>query len=295
MTYLGLSDNDYSELKRLIHRPHGIILVTGPTGSGKTTTLYSALTDLNDQTRNILTAEDPIEFQLDGIGQTQVNNKVDMTFAKSLRAMLRQDPDVVMVGEIRDLETAEIAVQASLTGHLVLSTLHTNTAIGAVTRLQDMGVEPFLLSSSLIGVVAQRLVRTLCTHCHDWQIADPEQAKLFTEIGIQSMSDNIATKNAADNLADKAIKLPRAVGCDKCNQSGFKGRTAIYEVVPVDDALRRMIHSNTAEYELEEYARQKTPSIRADGLRKVIAGRTTLEEVLRVTKESALLEDALIV
>ena len=300
MTYLGLSDNDYSELKRLIHRPHGIILVTGPTGSGKTTTLYSALTDLNDQTRNILTAEDPIEFQLDGIGQTQVNNKVDMTFAKSLRAMLRQDPDVVMVGEIRDLETAEIAVQASLTGHLVLSTLHTNTAIGAVTRLQDMGVEPFLLSSSLIGVVAQRLVRTLCTHCHDWQMADPEQAKLFTEIGIQSMSDNIATNNVAtnnvaDNLTDKAIKLPRAVGCDKCNQSGFKGRTAIYEVVPVDDALRRMIHSNTAEYELEEYARQKTPSIRADGLRKVIAGRTTLEEVLRVTKESALLEDALIV
>ena len=295
MTYLGLSDNDYSELKRLIHRPHGIILVTGPTGSGKTTTLYSALTDLNDQTRNILTAEDPIEFQLDGIGQTQVNNKVDMTFAKSLRAMLRQDPDVVMVGEIRDLETAEIAVQASLTGHLVLSTLHTNTAIGAVTRLQDMGVEPFLLSSSLIGVVAQRLVRTLCTHCHDWQLADPEQAKLFIEIGIQSVSEHITTNNIDDNLVDKAIKLPRAVGCDKCNQSGFKGRTAIYEVVPVDDTLRRMIHSNTAEYELEEYARQKTPSIRADGLRKVIAGRTTLEEVLRVTKESALLEDALIV
>lgn len=164
MTYLGLSDDNYQQLKRLIYQPHGIILVTGPTGSGKTTTLYAGLTDLNDQTRNILTAEDPIEFQLDGIGQTQVNNKVDMTFAKSLRAMLRQDPDVVMVGEIRDLETAEIAVQASLTGHLVLSTLHTNTAIGAVTRLQDMGVEPFLLSSSLIGVVAQRLVRTLCSH-----------------------------------------------------------------------------------------------------------------------------------
>ena len=282
MTYLGLSDNDYHELKRLIHRPHGIILVTGPTGSGKTTTLYAALTDLNDQTRNILTAEDPIEFQLDGIGQTQVNNKVDMTFAKSLRAMLRQDPDVVMVGEIRDLETAEIAVQASLTGHLVLSTLHTNTAIGAVTRLQDMGVEPFLLSSSLIGVVAQRLVRTLCSHCHTWQAADSEQAKLFDEIGI-------------NNHAGAApIKLPKPVGCDKCNQSGFKGRTAIYEVVPVDDALRRMIHGNAAEYELESYARQKTPSIRADGLRKVIAGSTTLEEVLRVTKESAATEDMLI-
>ena len=290
MTYLGLSDNDYSELKRLIHRPHGIILVTGPTGSGKTTTLYSALTDLNDQTRNILTAEDPIEFQLDGIGQTQVNNKVDMTFAKSLRAMLRQDPDVVMVGEIRDLETAEIAVQASLTGHLVLSTLHTNTAIGAVTRLQDMGVEPFLLSSSLIGVVAQRLVRTLCTHCHGWQVADSEQAKLFTEIGIVPVSEN-----GAKVLTSKPINLPKPVGCDKCNQSGFKGRTAIYEVVPVDDTLRRMIHSNTAEYELEEYARQQTPSIRADGLHKVIAGRTTLEEVLRVTKESALADDTILV
>ena len=193
--------------------------------------------------------------------------------------MLRQDPDVVMVGEIRDLETAEIAVQASLTGHLVLSTLHTNTAIGAVTRLQDMGVEPFLLSSSLIGVVAQRLVRTLCPHCHTWQQADPEQAKLFTEIDI---------------AADTAINLPKPVGCDKCNQSGFKGRTAIYEVVPVDDALRRMIHSNIAEYELEAYARQRTPSIRADGLRKVITGRTTLEEVLRVTKESAMTDDALI-
>lgn len=278
MTYLGLADSDYKELTRLIHRPHGIILVTGPTGSGKTTTLYAALTDLNDQSRNILTAEDPIEFQLDGIGQTQINNKVDMTFAKSLRAMLRQDPDVVMVGEIRDLETAEIAVQASLTGHLVLSTLHTNTAIGAVTRLQDMGVEPFLLSSSLIGVVAQRLVRTLCPHCFGWQQADSLEAKLFFEIG----------KKAGD-----PIRLPKPVGCDQCNQSGFRGRTAIYEVVPVDDQLRRMIHSNAAEFDLESYARQKTPSIRADGLQKVLAGQTTLEEVLRVTKDSAVLDEVL--
>ena len=280
MTYLGLSDNDYTELKRLIHRPHGIILVTGPTGSGKTTTLYAALTDLNDQTRNILTAEDPIEFQLDGIGQTQVNSKVDMTFARSLRAMLRQDPDVVMVGEIRDLETAEIAVQASLTGHLVLSTLHTNTAIGAVTRLQDMGVEPFLLSSSLIGVVAQRLVRTLCPHCHTWEDADSIQAKLFAEIEFQASPD----------VNDKSIRLPVPVGCEVCNQSGFKGRTAIYEVVPVDDQLRQMIHGGAAEFELEKYARQKTPSIRADGLIKVLAGKTTLEEVLRVTKETAVEE-----
>lgn len=279
MTYLGLADNDYTELKRLIHRPHGIILVTGPTGSGKTTTLYAALSELNDQTRNILTAEDPIEFQLDGIGQTQVNNKVDMTFAKSLRAMLRQDPDVVMVGEIRDLETAEIAVQASLTGHLVLSTLHTNTAIGAVTRLQDMGVEPFLLSSSLIGVVAQRLVRTLCPQCQVWEQADAEQAKLFLEVGVD---------------AQTPTNLPRPVGCDQCNQSGFKGRTAIYEVVPIDDTLRRMIHSNAPEFDLEHYARQKTASIRADGLLKVLAGKTTLEEVLRVTKEAALESTAIL-
>ncbi|MFH4141616.1 ATPase, T2SS/T4P/T4SS family, partial [Acinetobacter baumannii] len=179
MTHLGLMANDYERLTQLVHRPHGIILVTGPTGSGKTTTLYAALSDLNDNTRNILTAEDPIEYQLEGIGQTQVNTKVDMTFARALKAMLRQDPDVVMVGEIRDLETAEIAVQASLTGHLVLSTLHTNTAIGAVTRLKDMGIEPFLLSSSLIGVVAQRLVRTLCPHCMTWREADTFEKQVF--------------------------------------------------------------------------------------------------------------------
>ena len=278
MTYLGLAESDYQTLMRLIHRPHGIILVTGPTGSGKTTTLYAALSELNDNTRNILTAEDPIEFQLDGIGQTQVNNKVDMTFARSLRAMLRQDPDVVMVGEIRDLETAEIAVQASLTGHLVLSTLHTNTAIGAVTRLQDMGVEPFLLSSSLIGVVAQRLVRTLCRHCHDWQDADPMQRQLFKEIGMTD-SDSAA------------IRLPKPVGCEQCNHTGFKGRTAIYEVVAIDDTLRQMIHAGKAEFELERYARTLSPSIRADGLRKVLAGRTTLEEVLRVAHASELVVD----
>lgn len=274
MSYLGLDDSDYQTLKTLIYRPYGIILVTGPTGSGKTTTLYAALTDLNDQTRNILTAEDPIEFQLDGIGQTQVNTKVDMTFARSLRAMLRQDPDVVMVGEIRDIETAEIAVQASLTGHLVLSTLHTNTAIGAVTRLQDMGIEPFLLSSSLIGVVAQRLVRTLCPYCHSWQQADDVQAKLFDEIASE--------KSAISN-----IRLPIAVGCDKCNRTGFKGRTALYEVLPIDDTMRRMIHSGEAEYKLEIYARTISPSIRADGLKKVLAGVTTLAEVLRVTKQAA--------
>lgn len=270
MTHLGLMNNDYDRLKTLVHRPHGIILVTGPTGSGKTTTLYAALSDLNDGSKNILTAEDPVEYQLEGIGQTQVNTKVDMTFARALKAMLRQDPDVVMVGEIRDLETAEIAVQASLTGHLVLSTLHTNTAIGAVTRLKDMGIEPFLLSSSIIGVVAQRLVRTLCPHCATWKDADAFEKNLFEHI---------------EHPQD--LRLPQPHGCERCGNTGFSGRTAIYEIVPVDEHMRRLIHGNAAEYELETYARQQSGSIRDDGLRKVLAGKTTIEEVLRVTNEAA--------
>jgi len=270
MTHLGLMNNDYDRLKTLVHRPHGIILVTGPTGSCKTTTLYAALSDLNDGSKNILTAEDPVEYQLEGIGQTQVNTKVDMTFARALKAMLRQDPDVVMVGEIRDLETAEIAVQASLTGHLVLSTLHTNTAIGAVTRLKDMGIEPFLLSSSLIGVVAQRLVRTLCPHCATWKDADAFEKNLFEHI---------------EHPQDLRLLQPH--GCERCGNTGFSGRTAIYEIVPVDEHMRRLIHGNAAEYELETYARQQSGSIRDDGLRKVLAGKTTIEEVLRVTNEAA--------
>ena len=245
-------------------------MVTGPTGSGKTTTLYAALSDLNDGSKNILTAEDPIEYQLEGIGQTQVNTKVDMTFARALKAMLRQDPDVVMVGEIRDLETAEIAVQASLTGHLVLSTLHTNTAIGAVTRLKDMGIEPFLLSSSLIGVIAQRLVRTLCSHCVTWHEADTFETQLFQHLNPKA-----------------ELQLPQPNGCERCAHTGFTGRTAIYEIVAVDDQMRRLVHGNAAEYELESYARQHSGSIRDDGLRKVLAGKTTLEEVLRVTNEAA--------
>lgn len=269
MSHLGLMPSDYQRLTKLVHRPHGIILVTGPTGSGKTTTLYAALSDLNDGSKNILTAEDPIEYQLEGIGQTQVNTKVDMTFARALKAMLRQDPDVVMVGEIRDLETAEIAVQASLTGHLVLSTLHTNTAIGAVTRLQDMGIEPFLLSSSLIGVVAQRLVRTLCSHCCTWQEADAIEVQLLSALSEQSL-----------------IKVPKANGCELCNHSGFQGRTAIYEIVAIDDHMRRLIHAQAAEFELEAYARQQAGVIRDDGLRKVLQGKTTLEEVLRVTHQA---------
>ena len=267
LSSLGLADRDHIALQALIAKPHGILLVTGPTGSGKTTSLYASLTELNDHSRNILTVEDPIEYQLDGIGQTQVNTKVEMTFARGLRAILRQDPDVVMVGEIRDRETAEIAVQASLTGHLVLSTLHTNSAVGAVTRLVDMGVEPFLLSSSLIGVVAQRLVRVLCLACREEHIADKAECAL---LGVK--------------VANPPT-IYRSAGCAQCNQRGYKGRTGIYEVVSINDTLRRLIHERGLEQELETEARVHGPSIRQDGMVKVLAGITSLDEVLRVTRE----------
>jgi general secretion pathway protein E len=272
LEHLGMAREIHDQVKSLIQKPHGIILVTGPTGSGKTTTLYAALSLLNDKRRNILTVEDPIEYFIEGIGQTQVNNKVNMTFARGLRAILRQDPDVVMVGEIRDLETAEIAVQASLTGHLVFSTLHTNTAVGAITRLRDMGVEPFLLSSSLIGVLAQRLVRVLCSECkqsHTVSLSEYEQLRL-NQLGI-----------APDSLP--SIYTPR--GCKTCNNSGFTGRSGIYELVLIDEALRSMIHDLSSERELERHARQRSPSIREDGMRLVLRGMTTLEEVMRVTRE----------
>ena len=267
VSHLGMAPRDHQLLRELIHKPHGIILVTGPTGSGKTTTLYAALTELNDKTRNILTVEDPIEYQLDGIGQTQVTTKVDMTFARGLRAILRQDPDVVMVGEIRDLETAEIAVQASLTGHLVLSTLHTNSAVGAVTRLNDMGIEPFLLSSSLLGVLAQRLVRVLCQECREPHEADAAACAL---LGVDPATPPVIFK---------------AKGCPTCNHLGYRGRTGIYELIVIDEEMRRLIHNNAGEHELEAHARQHGPSIRHDGARNVLAGVTTLEEVLRVTRE----------
>ncbi|MEM6513199.1 MAG: type II secretion system ATPase GspE [Pseudomonadota bacterium] len=259
---LGMPTGSQATMDTLIHKPHGIILVTGPTGSGKTTTLYAGLERINDNKRNIMTVEDPIEYYIDGIGQTQVNTKVDMTFARGLRAILRQDPDVVMVGEIRDLETAEIAVQASLTGHLVLSTLHTNTAAGAVTRLRDMGVEPFLLSSSLIGVLAQRLVRVL-----DDKTKVPYSA---TEYECKLLQVDPAKPPTLYRAAD-----------DK----GFVGRTGIYELIAVDEAMRTMIHDGVSEQDLERHARKSSGSIRADGRQKVLDGVTTLEEVLRVTRE----------
>jgi general secretion pathway protein E len=264
LDHLGMDPAITPLLDALIHKPNGILLVTGPTGSGKTTTLYAALSRLNDATRNIMTVEDPIEYYLDGVGQTQVNAKVDMSFARGLRAILRQDPDIVMVGEIRDLETAQIAVQASLTGHLVLSTLHTNTAVGAITRLRDMGIEPFLLASSLIGIVAQRLVRTLDReHCEAYEASDVERRML----------------NIAPDAPSVRLYRPGREG------AGYKGRTGIYELVLIDDAMRTLIHDGAAESELERHARLATPSIRDDGRRKVLSGETTLEEVLRVTRE----------
>jgi general secretion pathway protein E len=269
LQHLGMEPASEVLLDKLVHRPHGILLVTGPTGSGKTTTLYAALTRLNDRKRNIMTVEDPIEYYLDGISQTQVNTKVEMTFARGLRAILRQDPDVVMVGEIRDLETAEIAVQASLTGHLVLSTLHTNSAVGAITRLRDMGVEPFLLSSSLIGVLAQRLVRKLCPHCKQPYTASPTDCKI---LGLTPETETPPT-------------LYAPVGCEHCNQSGYRGRTGIFELVPVEPAMQAMIHEGVGEMELERHARNFTPSIRDDGRRRVLAGETSLEELVRVTRE----------
>ena len=272
LSHLGMDPNAHERLTNLIKKPHGIILVTGPTGSGKTTTLYAALSNLNDARRNILTVEDPIEYYIDGIGQTQVNNKVDMTFARGLRAILRQDPDVVMVGEIRDLETAEIAVQASLTGHLVFSTLHTNTAVGAVARLQDMGVEPYLLASSLLGVISQRLVRTLCPECKQLSEASEKEIELMQ-------------LNATYDLSHHRPSIAHPVGCPACRHSGFVGRTGIYEVVELDNQVRQLIHERASEVELEKYVRRSMPSLRDDGVRLVLEGKTSLDEVLRVTRE----------
>jgi general secretion pathway protein E len=249
---LGMDGEVLKEFHRLVQQPHGIVLVTGPTGSGKTTTLYASLTRLDTRTSNVLTVEDPVEYELPGIGQTQVNPKIDLTFAKALRAILRQDPDVVMIGEIRDFETAQIAIQASLTGHLVLATVHTNDAPSTVNRLIDMGVEPFLLSSSLLGVLAQRLVRKLCEYCkredenHRWH----------------------------------------PVGCEHCVNSGYKGRTGVYELLVVDDTIQGLIHGRAAEQELVKAAAANgMRSMREDGERLVAEGVTSLEEVVRVTRD----------
>jgi len=264
---LGMPADVKERFRQALQRPNGVILVTGPTGSGKTTTLYAALTLLNDPSRNILTVEDPVEYAIDGIGQTQINPKVGLTFAAGLRAILRQDPDIVMVGEIRDVETAEIAIQASLTGHLVLSTVHTNSAVGAVTRLRDMGAEPFLLSSTIAAVLAQRLVRRLCPSCR--RPYQPDAA----ERALMGLS--------AD--ADVVIHAPG--GCGRCSQTGFEGRVGVYELVVADETLRRLIHDNAGEQELSAHAFRRGETLAQCGFRHVLAGATSLDEVLRVVRQ----------
>ena len=259
---IGMDVDTTAILDEIIHKTHGIFLVTGPTGSGKTTTLYAALARLNDRSRNIMTVEDPIEYFIDGIAQSQVNTKVDMSFARGLRAILRQDPDVVMVGEIRDLETAQIAIQASLTGHMVFSTLHTNSAIGAITRLRDMGAEPFLLASSVVGVLAQRLIRLLCSNCREIK---PAEGIVCERLGIAA-----------------GTEVYSSGGCQSCHHTGYKGRTAIYELVKFDDELRNLIHDGASEQAITRYVRQTSPDIMAQGINAVIDGRTTPEELLRV-------------
>jgi general secretion pathway protein E len=268
---IGFGPQLLQRFRSLIGISHGIVLITGPTGSGKTTTLYGALNELNCQERNILTVEDPVEYQLPGIGQMQVRPKIDLTFANCLRHILRQDPDIIMIGEIRDRETAEIAIQASLTGHLVLSTLHTNDAASAVTRLTDMGIEPYLISSSVVGVMAQRLVRVICPTCKE-PCHPPDGTVSWPEL---------------QELAQGSIKLYQGRGCDQCLGTGYLGRTAIFELLLVDDRIRHLIVTRQEAHRIKRVAVEKgMATLRQDGLRKALAGVTTLPEVYRVTQDS---------
>jgi general secretion pathway protein E len=268
---IGFSGTTLSRFKDLIERPHGIILVTGPTGSGKTTTLYAALSKINSPDKNIITIEDPIEYQLKGIGQIQVNPKIQLTFAAGLRSVLRQDPDVILVGEIRDGETAEIAIQAALTGHLVFSTLHTNDAAGAVTRLIDMKIEPFLISSSVMAILAQRLVRVLCKECREpYQISPAEITELEIKRDVEGTS------------------VYRAKGCESCFQSGYLGRTAIYELLHMDDEMRHLIMKNSDASMIKALAMERgMTTLRQDGADKILKGITSVEEVVRVTQKES--------
>lgn len=260
---LGFSNEILKNFRKNLGKNEGIILVTGPTGSGKTTSLYSGLREISDRSQNILTIEDPVEYALEGIGQTQVNTKTGLTFAKGLRAILRQDPDIVMVGEIRDKETAEIAIQASLTGHLVLSTVHTNSAVNAITRLRDMGIEPYLLSSSLVYVLSQRLVRQLCPHC-------------------KTLDDD--NKNLLDKYKIKG-KAYKSVGCNKCDNTGYKGRLSIGEYISIDEKISEFIHNSASENEISDYVYANNKRIYENGLQVVANGDTSLSELMRVIED----------
>ncbi len=262
---LGMPDNILKQFNESIHKSQGILLVTGPTGSGKTTTLYAALNKLNSFETNIMTVEDPIEYHIDGINQTMVNNKLNITFSKSLRSILRQDPDIIMIGEIRDKETAEIAIQSSLTGHLVFSTLHTNTAVGAISRLRDMGVEEFLLASSLSGVLAQRLLRVLCKHCKEPQnISKLEWESYFY------------------TPYDENITIYKEKGCGKCGNSGYTGRTGVYEFVIMDNTLKEMIHNKASDTKMSEYSASKYQTIQNSSTKLILQGITSINETIRV-------------
>jgi general secretion pathway protein E len=266
---IGLDDRLFTQVREMINKSHGVFLVTGPTGSGKTTTLYSALTRLNHHEKNIITIEDPVEYQLSGVGQIQVNAKIDLTFANGLRSILRQDPDVIMVGEIRDQETAEIVIQSALTGHMVFSTLHTNDAAGALTRLVEMGIEPFLAASSVVGIMAQRLVRQICPYCRE--VYRPS-------VDLLSQLDGV-------NLPANPV-FYRGRGCSKCMNIGYWGRSGIYELLPVDDRIRGLLLKNMDAVTIRNEAiKNGMQPLRVAGLRKVLNGETTLEEVLRVTQE----------
>ncbi|OGP65039.1 MAG: type II secretion system protein GspE, partial [Deltaproteobacteria bacterium RBG_13_47_9] len=268
---IGLSQEILNTFRNLIRLAHGIILLTGPTGSGKTTTLYAAMSELNSEERNILTVEDPIEYQLPGVGQMQIKPKINLTFANCLRHILRQDPDVIMIGEIRDVETAEIAIQASLTGHLVLSTLHTNDSASAVTRLIDMGIEPYLISSSVVAVMAQRLLRVICPECKRPYTPDEKEISLWGE-----------------NEETSAIsgQLYKGFGCENCLKTGFLGRTGISELLVINDEIKELISQRQGSHIIKKAAVDKGMStLREDGLRKALAGETTLEEVCRVTQD----------
>jgi general secretion pathway protein E len=267
---IGMDPELLAQIQKQISKPHGVFLVTGPTGSGKTTTLYAALSRLNDREKNIITVEDPIEYQLAGVGQIQVNAKINLTFANGLRSILRQDPDIIMVGEIRDHETAEIAVQSALTGHMVFSTLHTNDAAGGLTRLVEMGIEPFLAASSIVGILAQRLVRTICPHCRE---AYRPEASILQQIGLNPAEEHT---------------FYRGRGCDKCMNIGYRGRSGIYELLGMSEAIRAQLLANIDAASIRQTAiQQGMVPLRQAGLDKARQGVTTLEEVIRVTQEEA--------
>jgi type IV pilus assembly protein PilB len=266
---IGFWPDELEVWNHLITRPYGMVLVTGPTGSGKSTTLYASLNKINDPGKNITTIEDPVEYQLRGVNQTQVNMRAGVTFASGLRTLVRQDPDIILVGEIRDQETAEVAINAALTGHLVFATLHTNDAPGAVVRLDNMGIEPFLISSSILGVLAQRLLRKVCEDCREWYL--PERAVLES-LGVPAMS--------ADG---ELVKLARGAGCRECNGKGYRGRTAVYEVMTMTDAVRNLVLTRAASTAVKEQAiADGMRPMRVSAMRKVLAGITTVDEVSRV-------------